>query len=214
MYAYRCYHDIFTYEFFHFFHAAPTDISPQCIQSLHSKWVIKYLSIKQLSLLRILFICESEPIIPNLTIWCFHIGPYFITIYCYLMVWFEMWIVWINATQYIIAFNSLSCVFFYFRPKEKKHTIKHHCCGPFQIEWSQNKGAKNEIHSIYKTTPFHYIHNINIKFFPFPMKLIKKYIHFVLLLLAVERSNERSWKKKVRWHKRKRKSTIAPQWHR
>lgn len=57
----------------------------------------------------VLFICESEPIIPNLTIWCFH-RPYF---YYHLLLFdvrFKCEVHEINATQYFIAFNSLKRV--------------------------------------------------------------------------------------------------------
>lgn len=60
-------------------------------------------------MLCVLFICESEPIIPNLTIWCFHRPTIFITI---IVIWcsIRMRSAWINATRYFIAFNSFSCV--------------------------------------------------------------------------------------------------------
>lgn len=56
----------------------------------------------------LLFICETKPIIRNLTIWCFHRPCYFITI---IVIWcsIQMRSAWINATRYFIAFNSLRC---------------------------------------------------------------------------------------------------------
>lgn len=133
---------------------------------------------------------------------------YFITI---IVIWcsIQMRSAWINATRYFIAFNSLSC--FSGRPPNKTELL-FSCDNSGTIE-SNSKGEKRT-HSA-TTTPFY---NINIKFFSFPMKLIKKYTFF--------KGTKTKKKKKVYTKERKssnddRKtmtttttSMTTPQWHR